>query len=297
MRCSVLSLSLLLGWMSVADAEPRYGTPDYRLQRALQGCQQEPAKAALAEGADPDLTLSDGTPGLVRCIANRPLVELLLDAGADANAAEPSGGLTPLLALTEKRSELSKRGAYMGSLLLAHGADPDRADRKSETAVHKAAQQAAGAALLQLLLRQGAPVAVRDQLQRTPLHRAAYNGHSANVQLLLSAGAAVDVLDKEGFTPLGRATERGRIAVVQLLLAGGADPNQEMRAGQTALHLAIARRRADLVAVLLAGGADPLHRSQSLGYPRATPIEYALKLGHQETVLELMQHKQGEAEP
>jgi ankyrin repeat protein len=124
-------------------------------------------------------------PIAVRATAVLPCIRRQSSAGPKCwvcwpQQARPWNRKTPLLALTEKRPQLSERGAYLGSLLLAQGADPDRADRKSETAVHKASEQAAGAALLQLLLRRGAPVAVRDQLQRTPLHRAAFESVSGN---------------------------------------------------------------------------------------------------------------------
>jgi ankyrin repeat protein len=52
---------------------------------------------------------------------------------------------------------------------------------------------------------------------RTPLLRAAEQGHEAIVKLLLEAEAIVDFKDKWGRTPLSRAIEKGHITVVNML--------------------------------------------------------------------------------
>ncbi|KAK0716128.1 hypothetical protein B0H67DRAFT_464709, partial [Lasiosphaeris hirsuta] len=72
-------------------------------------------------------------------------------------------------------------------------------------------------AILQSTYQITTAVDAKDKDGRTPLWRAAENGHEAVVRLLLDTGAAVDAKDKDGRTPLWRAAENGHEAVVRLL--------------------------------------------------------------------------------
>jgi hypothetical protein len=72
--------------------------------------------------------------------------------------------------------------------------------------------------LVQELLRRGANVDSKDRIGRTPLSRAAANGHEAVVQLLLATGQVeIDSKDRWDQTPLSWAAANGHEAVVQLL--------------------------------------------------------------------------------
>ena len=65
-----------------------------------------------------------------------------------------------------------------------------------------------------------AEVGVEDRFGRTPLSRAAGNGHKGVVRQLLERGAMVEVEDELGRTPLSWAAEKGHAGVVQLLEEG-----------------------------------------------------------------------------
>jgi len=92
---------------------------------------------------------------------------------------------------------------------------------------------------------------------RTPLHRAAWHGHSETVAALLAAGADPDAAAGDGRTPLHEAARYGSAETVALLLAVGADPDAAASDGRTPLHLAAVDGNSETVAALVAAGADP----------------------------------------
>jgi uncharacterized protein len=108
------------------------------------------------------------------------LAEYLVEQGADVNEADGETGETPLhsaLCTSERRAH-----DLVVRVLLAHGADPNRATRPGV---------ATGAFM-------------RDARTRgeTPLHRAAAFGTEETIDLLLGAGARLDARDAHGDTPL-----------------------------------------------------------------------------------------------
>ena len=96
----------------------------------------------------------------------------------------------------------------------------------------------------------------------TPLHGAAYNGHTDIANLLLANGAEMDVTithgPLEGATPLHWAALRGHTEIIQALLEAGADVNAKDKDDWTPLHGAAACGHKDIVKVLLQAGADPI---------------------------------------
>jgi len=112
------------------------------------------------------------------------LVEYLIEQGADANAQEEEAGETALhaaLCTPDRRAH-----DFVVRVLLAHGADPNRATRPgAETGAF-----------------------MRDARTRgeTPLHRAAAFGTEETIELLLGAGARLDAKDVHGDTSLSWAS-------------------------------------------------------------------------------------------
>jgi ankyrin repeat protein len=128
------------------------------------------------------------------------LAEFLIEAGADVDAVLPDTGETPLHAALCT----SQRAAHdlVLRVLLAHGADPNRATRPG--------------------IETGSFMRDCRTKGETPLHRAAAFGTEETVELLLAAGADREATDANGDTPLSWASWYARPDPVLRRLCYGA---------------------------------------------------------------------------
>ncbi|KAK0181199.1 hypothetical protein PV327_003502 [Microctonus hyperodae] len=96
------------------------------------------------------------------------------------------------------------------------------------------------------LLRQGAPLDVKDAKDDTLLHIACAAGNETMTSLLIENGVELDLANEKGLTPLHVAARNGHINLVRLLCLSGCDvdkTNRGIRADVTAIkygHLDIA---------------------------------------------------------
>jgi ankyrin repeat protein len=202
----------------------------------------------LERGADVHArTQTASSPLLIAASASgtASVAGLLLEKGADPNAAD-SRGVTPLIAAaTVGNTELAK-------LLLKRGAN---ANAFAPGIGQKTATPLMGAAfngdveLARLLLAQKVDINVkspdRDGTVRngpvifgdlTALHFATGVASADIVKMLLDVGAMVDPRDARGATPLvwAIATDRPDVRVIRLLLDKGADPSAVSKEGEDA---------------------------------------------------------------
>ena len=142
------------------------------------------------------------------------VARLLLDAGADKDAANNRTGQTALMVATDwDRLEVVR-------LLLDAGADKDAANNRTGAT---ALMIATDLEVVRLLLDAGANKDAANQMTgATALMSAAEGGHVKVVRLLLEAGADRDAVNLRGATALMIAAEKGQTEVVQLLLEAGA---------------------------------------------------------------------------
>jgi ankyrin repeat protein len=165
--------------------------------------------------------------GCVEC------TQILLDAGAKINTADPDGISPVLMAIINGHYDVA-------GFLLNRGADPNLADDTGRAALFSAVDfntmpasnrpapkvidnQMTSLELIKLLLDQGADV--NAQLKKQQPYRAK-----------LDRGD--DTMLTTGTTPLLRAAKAADIPAMRLLLAKGADPKLATRAGVTPLMAA-----------------------------------------------------------
>ena len=179
-----------------------------------------------------------------RLTTNPTIIQLLLEAGADANARNDRG-LTPL------HEGATNSNPVVTAHLLAAGADPNGLDNEGYTPLHYAAAQSGNGRVITRLLAAGADPLVESNDGRIPLHSALrYAGERGVISELLEAGAT------ENLTAFQLAALEGDSATVASMLAEGADPNEADAYGWTSLHFAVPLAGPGVVSTLLAAGAD-----------------------------------------
>ncbi|KAH9126916.1 hypothetical protein LEN26_008422 [Aphanomyces euteiches] len=117
---------------------------------------------------------------------------------------------------------------------------------------------------------------------RTALMLAAAWNASQSVSLLLRRGANIHMKDPDGNTALHLAAENNSKKSLQALIHGEALLDDQNRLGYTALHLAAAEGFLACTKELLIAGAQMDLTTLEDG---ATPLDLALKEGHQSVVL------------
>jgi ankyrin repeat protein len=206
-------------------------------------------REALADGADVNGPGPGGLPLAVFAIARGEtgVARLLIEAGADPGAVDPTTGMTALhLAAIGGHDELVDE-------LIRRGADVDATSRVDPTTALGIACRRDHDGIVRRLLAAGADPNVTlsgsddppDQQDATPLHWASARGDAAMIRQLAALDADVEARKGDGLTPLMIATFGGHLAAVRALLDAGADvdavcdadPARPITAGAIAQHL------------------------------------------------------------
>jgi ankyrin repeat protein len=162
---------------------------------------------------------------------------------------------------------------------LAAGINPNLKDEESGTTALISAAIHDQGDLVNVLLRGGADVNVKDMGGYNALLRALEKKNDAIADLLLSQpGLEVNAQGFSGMTALMWYVGSEQETKVQDLLARGADANLSDADGDTALHTAAMRGNVKLLQILLAAGANPNARNKVGG----TPLMWAGTFGNEE---------------
>ncbi len=249
-------------------------------------------RALLDAGADPDAAQGDGMTGLHWAgeRGDTAVARLLLDVHADVERQTRVGAYRPL--------HLAARGGFdrVVTLLLAAGASADaRTTTGSVTALHFAAASGSIATVTALLARGAAVDALEERWGQTPLMFAAAAGRTGVVEALIDGGAdpsrTARVLDLPSRDEADRAAEREHALDVTALRAQG---QASTGAGGTR---AVAGEpppteglsRAEVNERQRDRGPQPLTQAELIGgYGGLTPLLLAVREGHAETVLALL---------
>ncbi len=223
---------------------------------------------------------------------NPELVNLLLDLGADPNAADEKHA-TPL------HESVASHAEHVITALVDHRADVTCRDHKSRGLMHWLAYWARdatyeGTPLLKLFLALNpAPaLAQGDHRGRTPLHYLAWHG-THDVTLLKTLWDnlpphARDAQDVNGQTALHLASERDHVALVALLLDLGATPDATDARGRTALHVAARHGHVHVIEQLLSAEPNLVDACDQQGM---TALIIAAQRGHLEAVKTLVDNQ------
>ena len=232
----------------------------------------------LDRGANIDAADSSGMTAFWRACKNAhtDAVQLLLDRGADIEANDGFDG-TALLWLSFRGAEEAVQ------LLLDRGANIEARDYFGRTALLFAAQERRTEAV-QLLLDRGANIEARDNFGRTALLFAAQERHTEAVQLLLDRGADIEAADSNGLTALLRAAKDNKGPMVQQLLDRGAAIEAKDKTGNTALTWACLCRNEKIARLLINQGAN----IEAIDNDGMTPLLNAVRSGERGAILRLL---------
>ncbi len=268
-------LLLLAGLTGQLATASRLGLAD-----AAETGNGEALRSLLEAGADANAAQPDGTTALHWAAYRNDTVmaELLLEAGADANAANRYG--VPALSLA-----CANRNAALVRRLLEADADPNAALPGGETVLMTAAR-AGRLDAVRALLAAGADPNAAERNAQTAIMWASAEGHAPVVDALIEAGADYGKTLDSGFNALFFAVREGRPAVLRSLMRAGVEVNQALRrrnrpryqeaqSGISPLLLAIENGHFELAVALLEGGADP--NDERTGYTPLHTITWVRK--------------------
>ena len=125
-------------------------------------------------------------------------------------------------------------------------------------------------------------VNVLDEYGYTPLHLAAYQGHSEIVILLLANGSEIDIKSgMYGETPLMIAASCGRKEIVKILIEFGADITlvSEKDRNRNSLHLAAIKGQDEIVELMINNGIN----IDTLDDQNCSPLHLAAVFGNTST--------------
>ncbi|CAJ0602432.1 unnamed protein product [Cylicocyclus nassatus] len=124
------------------------------------------------------------------------------------------------------------------------------------------------AALVHLLLSNGADCTRVDNRDNTVYHAAAFSGKNDTLQLLIRFGTYGQIANKEGKTPLLLAVDRNHPSIVETILALMPKDRPDIdKIHKWMLHTAASKGYRDVCKTLIENGYDPRLRDDEMKLP------------------------------
>ncbi len=304
----VFNLATLLVVFATAacTAPPPQSHLQQEMRQAISDDDPDRLKELLQDGADPDRLFEDKWGALHLAASNKEsrCLPVLLEHGADVENLGPgesaalgvavvNGNMSNVrtllaspdlgISIQDALVTASMTGQVdMADVLLQHGADPYKPDRKDRIPIC----WAASFGMIDFVRRflevpgSGSRLEVKGSHGMTPLLYAGFSGHVEIVKLLHEAGANIEARSSNGDNVIIRAASMSRLEVVAYCAEVGMDVNFKGSHGNAALHRAAAYGATDAVKLLVSAGAIVDIRNDS----GSTPLHEAARRDNLEMV-------------
>ena len=179
------------------------------------------------------------------------MAKLLLERGADIDAADNSGKTALMIAEENKQKEMMEFLKNWGKTIEQD--NEENSEQFTPTFVPTiipSPQNTPAPELKNTPLPTQTPV--KENINKNEaLLQAAKDGNINKVKELLSEGANVNAKDSNGKTALMYAAEKGYLDIVKLLVNGGANIHAKDSKGKTAIMYALDNKHKDIAAYLM----------------------------------------------
>jgi ankyrin repeat protein len=178
-------------------------------------------------------------------------INAFFDARINPNAQDEADGRTALI------SAAARGDLEIVNLLVRRGADVNVKDKRQYTALFHAIEAMYDDVALVLMSQPSLDPNVQGKNGTTALISYVWQDRKDAVEKLLERGANVNAQDADGDAPLHGAAQNGNVEILNLLLDKGADPNVKNRLGGTPLMWAAVFGNENAAKRLLERGANP----------------------------------------
>ena len=186
------------------------------------------------------------------CHGSPEVVTFLMNRGNGVNLRGHLGKSPMHCAIADRKKNSAE---ILQILIEAVGAKINSKDADGDTLLHYAVGR--DIKLVEILVKHGAKVGLKNIWGETPLHVAAERGDIQIMKYLLNHKADIDARDNNDESPLRHALMgRDPEKAVSFLLSSGANPDDPDSKGNTTLHCAAASGEDKVALKLIKAGAD-----------------------------------------